>query len=139
MNNHDFRPYAEYPHLCCAERPEDGDTCNRPREDHGADFKIITNHHQRELVALCDVPADQREYLDYITGEDVYSPRLVQYRGEWYDVSEFQFIPAGSFLAGKGWDGYQSDSFFSGVVIRWGRDWSGGPDYESVIVGRYLT
>lgn len=104
-----------------------------------ADFKIITNHRQRELVALCDVPADQRGYLDYITGEDVYSPRLVQYRGEWYDVNEFQFIPAGSFLDGKGWDGYQSDSFFSGVVIRWGHDWSGEPDYESVIVGRYWS
>lgn len=34
MIDHEFRPYADMPHLCVAELSGSGDTCNRPIEEH---------------------------------------------------------------------------------------------------------
>jgi len=31
---HAFKPYADMPEYCVAELPSNGDTCNRPAEDH---------------------------------------------------------------------------------------------------------
>jgi hypothetical protein len=33
VTDHAFQPYAEFPDMCVAEL-YDGDTCNRPAEDH---------------------------------------------------------------------------------------------------------
>ena len=95
---------------------------------------ITTNHVPRELVALDQLPAKAREDFTYITGEDAWSPRLFKYRGAWYDSHEFQRIPDTPLWRGERirWDGYQSDTFFSGVVLQYA-DVSG----ETVIVGRY--
>ena len=49
------------------------------------------------------------------------------YRGTWYHLS--QFISAND----NGWQGYHSDSYFSGVVLRL------SPDGETYIVGTYIS
>lgn len=106
-------------------------------------LRIITNNHPRELVSWHELPAGvAAEWFDYVTDEDErYSPRFVQYRGSWHDTSDCDGrAPQEAF---PGWDLYQSDSFFSGIVFRWpyddfgthGRDY----DYDRVIVGRYLA
>ena len=50
-------------------------------------------------------------------------------KGYWYHTSDFMRIPHGSDF--KGWDGYASDSYFSGVLIKLSRD---GEEY---MVGTY--
>jgi hypothetical protein len=95
-------------------------------------YTIITNHQQRELLSLCELPDDAREWFDYLTGEDSYSRRFVQYRGEWYDVNDSEYAGGLGFPDElKQWDGIQTESFFSGVLFKY------SDDYEHVIVARY--
>lgn len=101
------------------------------------EVKIYTNNRPRDLIAFCDLTKKEQAEFDYIEGEDQYSPRLVRYRGWVYDVNEFTSVPAAlnppMFGGLKAWQGYQSDSYFSGIVIRYTND------FESVIVGRYVS
>ena len=91
---------------------------------------IVTNNVPREIVAFYELPDTAREDFDYVTGEDQYSPRFVRYLGEWYDVNEFSVAPVTAPF--NKWHGVQSDSFFSGVLIRYSED------FETVVVGRYF-
>jgi hypothetical protein len=94
---------------------------------------VTTNHHMRPLEALADVPASVAAEFDYITGEDVWTPRLFQYRGEWYDVNEFTVVQNNGELAAAGWHGIQGDSYWTAHVVRY------APDWENVIVGRVVV
>ena len=104
-----------------------------------ANLTIITNNRPRDLLCLADIPKRiASSEFGYIDGEEFYSLRIVAYRGEYYDVCEFMRTPndetARQELNGlAAWDGYQSDSYFSGVVVRY------VDDYERVIVGRYYS
>ncbi len=55
-----------------------------------------------------------------------------QYRGVWYSVSDFIRVVAAPHEHLYGWDGYSSDSYFSGVVIKYCYD-------GTVIVGTYFS
>ena len=93
-------------------------------------MRIITNNRPRPLVALCELPAKVQAEFDYIVGDDAYTPRLVQYKGAYYDVYDCQRVDRElGFDQFKGWHGIVSDSFFSGVLFRIADD--------SVVVGRY--
>lgn len=105
---------------------------------------VKTNGHWREPVSFHDLPEYARSDFDYIEGEDRFSPRLFHYLGCWYDLCEFFRVraagphdphalrpKAGSPLAA--WQGYQSDSYFSGVLVRY------SDDFESIQVGRYCS
>ncbi len=98
-------------------------------------MQIITNNKPRALVCLAETDHDPSAW-DYIDGEDRYFPRLVQYKGEWYDVHDTMSCRTsrgGSALPEfAGWDCFISDSFFSGVVFRFVND-------NDVIVGRYYS
>jgi len=89
------------------------------------------------------LPAKAQADFDYIEGEDRFSPRMVLYKGTWYDVNEFfttSTILHGELADLAAWDAYQSDSYFSGVLLRWARDWSTGrPDFEAVVMGNYYS
>lgn len=92
-------------------------------------MKIETNNIPRDLICFYDVPEGvEREYLDYIEGEDKYSLRIVKYKGAYYDVNEFECTPKSELLCK--WDGVKTDSYFSAVLLRYVPD-SG---YESVIM-----
>jgi hypothetical protein len=88
-------------------------------------------------VSFYDLPAKAQADFDYIDGEDRYSRRLFQYGGVWYDVNEFERLPENGHSFWKenraNWNGYQSDSFFSGVLVRFTED------YERVVAGRYYS
>lgn len=93
---------------------------------------IRTNHHWYELVSFCELPLEVQlsEDFDYI--EDIDRPRLFKYKGHWYDVNEF-FVEG----APVGWDAVQTDSFFSGTIIRYGNEETHGHDrWYFVQVGR---
>ncbi len=95
-------------------------------------MEIITNNTPRELVCFLDIPAAKQDDFDYLDTDEHCSPRFVKYKGEYYDTFEFTRV-GGTSNPLKGWDGVQSDTFFSGVLIKW-RD-----EYEAVIVGRYYS
>ena len=101
-----------------------------------SDFRIITNNHYRDLIYGYELSEKERAYFDYI--DDIDSHSFFKYRGAVYDPSEFmrtpQNEPAQQELNGlSAWHGYQSDSFFSGIVIKYSED------FESVKVGLYLS
>jgi hypothetical protein len=111
-------------------------------------MQIITNHHPRDVIDAWQLTADERAEFDYLDwpaiedGRD--SASFVRYKGELIDLADIDGIPpTGAGL--EGWDGYKSDSFFSGLVFRYPReDCYGRPladslDTERVIVGRYFS
>ena len=91
---------------------------------------VRTNNHPRDLLSVADLTAKEAADFDYIEKEDRYSPRLFRYHGSIYDACEFRHTtPIAEF---KGWQGYQSDSFFSGILFRF------VDDYERVIAATYF-
>ena len=81
-------------------------------------------HNFKDWAELTD---KQKAELDYI--KDEYESVLV-YRGHPYALCDFMRPDSGLF---PGWDGYSSDSFFSGVVIKISGD---GDQYQ---IGTYIS
>jgi hypothetical protein len=114
---------------------------------------IKTNHVPRDIVYAWELTEQEQAEFDYLDweaierGED--SADFFRYRGQLYDLSEFSRITApGSTIRHpmecqsqdlQGWDGYASDSFFSGIVVRYPRDERGNIDGEDIIVGTYYS
>lgn len=96
---------------------------------------VITNHIPRDVIDSAQLSEAERAEFDYLDwpalddGRD--SASFVRYRGQTMDLGEFMFAPDGMFPAE--WDGYASDSFFSGTLVRY------VDDGEGVIVGRYYS
>lgn len=101
-------------------------------------FTITTNNVPRDLVYGYELTPKEREEFDYYDTEELESHEFVRYRGWIYDPSEFMAVPRNT-CAPDGieslqqWDGYQSDSYFSGIVIRY------VDGFERVIVGTYCS
>lgn len=104
---------------------------------------IITNNVPRDILDASELtPAEraQHDYLDWQAlerGED--SASFVRYRGYCYYLGDFSAdwgITRGTGLPAEfaGWHGYLSDSFYSGVVIRYADS-----QCESVIMGRFYA
>ena len=95
-------------------------------------LNIVTNNVPREIIYGFELPASKRKDFDYIKGdEDFNNNQFVQYRGYYYDLGEFMRIENNSNL--KDWDGYISDTYFNGTLIKFCED----NDY--VIMGRYYS
>lgn len=99
---------------------------------------IITNHVPRDVIDAYELSAEERAEFDYLNwpaienGED--SASFFRYKGMLYDLGEFEFARGmGYSEAFAEWDGIQTDSFFSGILVKY------GPNCESVIVGRYFS
>lgn len=100
-------------------------------------MKITTNNIPRPLLPLTDLPEKARKDFDYLGPDEAYDCRLVQYKGIWYDVYDSMRCPGAeapqaSRDAFAGWDGYISDSYFSGVLFRFADD-------DRVVVGQYFS
>ena len=92
---------------------------------------IKTNNQWRDLVYRSDVPAGVlRDQFDHLSEEEV-SDGFFFYRNYWYHISDFMRIEHNEAL--KGWDGYSSDSYFSGVVIKL------SSDGEQYMAGTYFS
>lgn len=99
---------------------------------------IRTNHVPRDVIDAWQLTLEERAEFDYLpwqaidAGEE--SAEFFRYRGQLYDLHEFSTtstLPADSPL--QGWDGYQSDTYFSATVVRYVEN------FERVIVGRYYS
>ena len=92
-------------------------------------MKIITNNKPRQLVYGYELTDKQKQDFDYI--DDIDSHDFVIYKNNAYDLSEFMRIGNNDKL--EGWDGYSSDSFFSGTLVKY------ADDMESIIMGWYYS
>jgi hypothetical protein len=100
-------------------------------------IEITSNYQRRHLVCFHEIPEKYHSDFDYIEEEEKYNARFFCYRGHCYDIYEFMRIETdmmpGPYRMPNYWHGYQSDSFFSGIVVRY------CDDYESVIVGLFIV
>jgi hypothetical protein len=98
-------------------------------------MKITSNYQPRSIIEAYELTDKEREEFDYLDwkaiekGED--SASFFRYKGELYDLGEFMF--ARTLWPTTEWDGYQTDTYFSGILIKY------YDDNESVIVGRFCT
>lgn len=105
-------------------------------------MNITTNNVPRYLMALAELPEKAKKDFDYVGDDDSWDERFFQYRGAWYDVNEFQRIQvrgtagfnphaytAEPDSALAKWHAIQTDSYFSGVVVKLVNNG------ESVVVG----
>jgi hypothetical protein len=101
------------------------------------EITVKTNHVPRLVVDAYELRPAEREEFDYIdfhkvaTGEA--TAEFVRYRGQLYDIGDFQYeggLAKGSSHPFAGWDGFISDSFFSGILIRF-------VDDDHVVMGTF--
>lgn len=96
---------------------------------------IRTNNAKRDILDAWQLTDKERKEFDYLDwgaiekGED--SASFFRYKKQVYDLGEFVRVPHGSRL--NKWHGYTSETFFSGVVIKYCED------TECVIVGYYYS
>lgn len=101
-------------------------------------MKITTNNIPRDLLEAWELtPTEIREF-DYLDWEAINrgeaSAQFFRYRGSTYDLGEFEWTGhAGYPKLIQDWHGIQTDSYFSGIVIKY------LAENEQVIVGRFLS
>jgi len=88
---------------------------------------VITNHQFRNMIYGYDLTPKQRAEFNYMTDDELNSHDFFEYRGVIYDPSEFTLPPS---ELQKDWDGIHTDTFFSGVLIKY------SSDMEQVKIGR---
>lgn len=90
-------------------------------------MEIRTNNHWRPLVYGYELTEKERAEFDYIGADEIDSHEFFRYRGIVYDPSEFMWIDASitphpQREGWEHWNGYLSDSYFSGILIRYSED-----------------
>lgn len=103
--------------------------------------EIRSNYHARPLVRGSELTEKEREEFDYL--DDIDDGRFFRYKGQVYDLGEFMRLERNSSLP-KFWHVYNSDTYFSGVLVRLCDDTDADrlslsfpEDY--VIVGQYFS
>jgi len=96
---------------------------------------VKSNSQARHTLDWHDLTALEQAEFDYIDSEQSrVDATFVRYRGVTYDLGEFSTthgMPEFSPLTK--WDGYHSNSYFSGIVVRHQHG------LESVIVGSFYS
>ena len=73
-----------------------------------------------------------RAQFDYLTDDEFDTMEFFKYKGYWYSIGDFMRLDSNSAFDNRKWDGYSSDSYFSGVLMKYCYD-------GTVVVGRYLS
>lgn len=97
-------------------------------------MQIITNSQPRDVVYAWQLTDKERKEFDYVDDIDNADccATFFRYKGQVYDLGEFMNCTQ-SVNGFSDWHGIQSDTFFSGVLVKY------TSDFESVIVGRYFS
>ena len=98
-------------------------------------MKIKTNNQPRENLTWHQLTPKEQKEFDYFDPSNIGS--FFRYKGAVYDMGEFMRIganiaPHPQRDGWENWHGYASDSYFSGVLIRY------TSDCDQVIVGTYF-
>ena len=75
---------------------------------------IKTNNQPREILSGFALTEKERAEFDYL--ENIDESSFFRYRGTVYDLGEFMRID--NMPDFDGWHGYASDSFFSGILVK---------------------
>ena len=95
---------------------------------------ITTDHKFRDFLYGSELTDKEREDFEYIDPEEIGSRDFFRYRGHIYDPGDFLRTGQSEWCPFKDkWDGYISDSYFSGVLIKYSED---GEQYQ---VGTYYS
>jgi len=73
-----------------------------------------------------------RKQFDYLTDDEFDEMEFFKYKGYWYSIGDFMRIDSNSAFDNRKWDGYSSDSYFSGVLMKYCYD-------GTVVVGRFYS
>ena len=106
-------------------------------------IKIISNYHVRDILYWYELTEKEKNDQDWVLSNenDPDEFQFFRFKGSIYPLSNFLYYPS---MWGnkpeefKDWDSYMSDSFFSGILIKFPDpdDW----DYENgIIVGWYYS
>jgi hypothetical protein len=95
---------------------------------------IRTDNKFRNLLYWYELTKKEKEYFDYLdTEEKQDSASFVRYKKQVYSIDEFMRIENHPNKEFSKWDGYSSDSFFSGILIKF-------DEYcEQVKMGTYIS
>lgn len=96
-------------------------------------MQIKTNNVPRDILRWDDLSADERSEFDYFEGDERWDAEFFRYRERVYDLGEFTVWDNPASPTRGQWDGFRSDSFFSGLVVRY------VDDFERVVVGLALS
>lgn len=95
-------------------------------------LQIISNYHERPVVYFWELSEEERAEFDW---RGVEEETYVRYKGEVYCLSEFMRTAGNPDAAFRKWHGYHSDSFFSGILVRYPDDGMG----DFVVMGWYMS
>jgi hypothetical protein len=94
---------------------------------------IVSNGQPRNIIDAYELSEEERKEFNYINWGEVSrgmdGASFFRYKGELYDLNQFER----SIETFKDWDLFQSDTFFSGILVRYCND------FEQVIVGRFYA
>jgi hypothetical protein len=98
-----------------------------------AEMTIKTNNHVRKFYYLFELPkkVQEEEFSNFEVKEEHETDQYIKYKGNFYSFGNFMRLSENHPF--PGWDGYSSDSFFSGLVIKL------LDDGESYIIGTYFS
>jgi hypothetical protein len=104
------------------------------------ELTIICNNVPRPIVESWELTPAERSEFDYIDWDMVERGErefyFVRYKGEIYDLGDFEVASEGNPIYDAGWRYYISESFFSGILMKYNNTRSGE---ETVIMGRYYA
>ncbi len=103
---------------------------------------IITNNVPRPTIDALELTLEERAEFDYFDweaidrGEDCAT--FFRYKGELHDLGEFMVWDNPMSPTRAGWHGFRSDSYFSGLAVRYvGEEF--GYDMGYVVVARVMS
>lgn len=103
-----------------------------------SDMTVKCNEHPRLLINWDQLTPKEQKDFDYLDQHNQPEASFVRYKGVVYDLGEFMTVtPVNANAQREGWkgfDGYHSDSFFSGVLVRYCKD---NDDY--VVMATYMS
>lgn len=95
---------------------------------------IKTNNVPRLLLNWDQLTKKEQAEFDWMKDDLKIGADFVRYKGWVYYLNDFMSCSP-RVPEFKGWDGYQADSYFSGVLVKW----PDKQDMDRVIVGRLYT
>lgn len=99
-----------------------------------SNLTIKSNNQYRDTIRWSELSVKEQKEFNYLdTEEEQESAIFIRYLGTVYCTDGFIKIGNNSSL--KGWDGYLSDSAFSGILVKLNKD----GDYDTVCMGRYYS
>lgn len=103
--------------------------------------QIITNGHRRSILYGFELTEEERKEFDWLDNCDTLSwddAEFFRYKGWVYCLSDIMRVDKHSPFY-PNWDGYVSEAFFSGILVRYPKEEWGDYDTEHIIVGSYYS